>query len=435
MSDQQRADSIGPGRHPCADYPNMEQLRGESVSFDNFCASAIPCVPSREVMLTGRQEWMSRGNGNAKFNTGDDRTWMSVLRDHGYGCVSVGKTHMIHAGSTHIQVPLKNSFGDQGGWDHFHPAASPEPEESYFDIHTATRAREALRSLAGDEAPFALFVGFHAPHEPYIMPERYLDFVDPKDAPLPAVRADHEHDQKSKGYRNRVEHFKRLFGGIDDQKTRLGVAGHHCLLKMVDDCLGAVREEIESLDLLEETLFVYCSDHGDLLGEHWLFNKAATFYESEIRIPMMIRFPNGAHAGSTVSGLASGIDVFPTLLDGLGIGADVSLPGMSLLPAILDGAATREYVTCTNTGGMMIRTDSKKLWYSVVNDDGEMYDLEADPQELNNLYNNPEASAMRHELFEQLLRSRMNDDLAYSRPTERDKLIHREMRTLHEPEI
>ena len=82
MSDQQRCDSIGPDRHPCADYPVMERLRSQSVSFDSFYASAIPCVPSRQTMLTGRQEWMSRGCGNVKFNMGEDTTWMSILREN-----------------------------------------------------------------------------------------------------------------------------------------------------------------------------------------------------------------------------------------------------------------------------------------------------------------------------------------------------------------
>ena len=182
MSDQQRADSVGPNRHPCADFPVMEQLREESVSFESLYASAIPCVPSRQSILTGRQNWMSRVWGNMQFNMADDLTWMSVLRDRGYRCVSVGKTHMIHAGSFHIQIPVGRTFAGQGGWDHFHPEPSPEPEETYFDIHAARRACAALTRLK-ESGPFALFVGFHAPHEPYVMPQRYLDFVTPPGCP------------------------------------------------------------------------------------------------------------------------------------------------------------------------------------------------------------------------------------------------------------
>ena len=102
------------------------------------------------------------------------------------------------------------------------------------------------------------------------------------------------------------------------------------MLKMVDNCLGEILEILESTSLKENTLVIFCSDHGDLLGEHSLFAKDATFHESEIKIPMMIRFPNGTHAGKQINHLASSIDLVPTLLDYLNIKADISLPGKTL---------------------------------------------------------------------------------------------------------
>ncbi len=433
MADQQRADSVGPDRHPCADYPVLERLRSESISFDRFYASAIPCVPSRQTMLTGRQEWMSRGWGNSKFNMCEDTTWMSLLRDQGYRCVSVGKTHMCHAGSFHMQVPIRETFAGRGGWNHFEIVESPEPESTYFDTCAADRACAALERLKGN--PFAMFLGFHAPHEPYVMPRGYMDFVRPEDVPLPAARREDEYRTKSNAYRARVEHFKKMFGGtIDEKRMRTGIAGHHCLVKMVDDCVGRLMDKLESLGLLDDTLVVYCSDHGDLLGEHGLFNKAATFYESEIRVPFMVRFPDGYRAGERVARFASGIDVLPTLMEILGFKPDVSLPGISLLPAMRGEGAARDLVTCTNTRGMMIRTDRHKLWYNPVDGDGEMYDLERDPMELDNLFGLPEHSEMRRELFERMLHERIRDDQRFSQPTERDKRLHAEVNSSYEPE-
>lgn len=124
----------------------------------------------------GRNAWDMHIYGNSRFimdgsQTGPlERSWMQVLRDEGYASVSVGKTHMIHAGSYHIPVPLSKTFGKRDGWDHFHVEKSPEPESTYYDIHVASRACDALERLQGD-GPFALFVGFHAPHEPYVLPE------------------------------------------------------------------------------------------------------------------------------------------------------------------------------------------------------------------------------------------------------------------------
>lgn len=435
MADQQRADSLGEQRHPCADYPALERFREESIEFTRFYASAIPCVPSRLAMLSGRQEWMSRGYGNAKLATGDDTTWMSALRDAGYRCVSVGKTHMVHAGSAHVQVPVGRSFGTQSGWDHFHPAISPEPEESYFDVRVASRACDMLGRLAAQDGPFALFVGFHAPHEPYVMPERYYARIRPDETPLPPARAENEYETKSRSYRDRAEHFRRLFGSLSDRTVRAGIAAHHAMVGMVDDCFGRILERIGALGLSETTAVVFCSDHGDLLGEHGIFNKAATFYESEIRVPFLLRLPNAAHAGTRVTGFASGVDVFPTILELAGVHADVSLPGHSLLPAVRGEKPGRPYVTCTNTHGMMLRTPHAKLWLDARHGDGELYDLDNDPLELTNRYDDSSAGRLRADLTELLLRARMQDDLRHSRPTQRERLLHQEWVTADEPEI
>ncbi|MGP4079232.1 sulfatase-like hydrolase/transferase [Pseudalkalibacillus sp. R45] len=435
MTDQQRADSIGEDRHPCANYPNMEQLRRESVSFNRFYTAGLPCVPSRHAFLTGRQPWKVGVSGNRKFSTEGETTWMQLLRENGYRSVSVGKTHMIHAGSFHIQVPVGKSFGNQEGWDHFHPTASPESEENYYDIHIARRACETLDRLS-DSEPFALFVGFHAPHEPYVMPEKYLDFCKPDDVPLPVNCHIDEYKTKSKAYRRRVDHFNNMFGDITDEMVRKGIASHYSMLKMVDDCVGILMDKLIEKNLLEHTLIVFASDHGELHGEHGIFNKGATQYESEIRLPFMIRFPDGRHAGKSVEALASSIDYAPTLFDIMGLSPDVSFPGHSLVPSIEDGSTVREYVTIADGDGAMgIRTNKHKLWYNSNFSDGEMYDLEKDPMEMDNLYPLPEYQALRSELFELMLHARLMDDHRDNQWTERERRLHDEIKSSYEPEI
>ncbi|CAG7615969.1 N-acetylglucosamine-6-O-sulfatase [Paenibacillus solanacearum] len=435
MTDQQRADSIGPDRHPCADYPNMERLRSESVSFDRFFTAASPCVPSRHTFLTGRQPWQLGVNGNGKFSKEGDATWMQALREYGYRCVSVGKTHMIHAGSFHIQIPPGESFGDRADWNHFEPAPTREPEPYFFDIHMTRRACAAIERL-NDSKPFAMFIGFHAPHEPYVMPEAYLDYCKLEDVPLPAYRSADEYETKSEAYRKRVDLFRKMHGDITDGMVRKGIAGHHCALKMVDDCLGQLMETLRKQNLLERTLIVYTSDHGELLGEHGLFNKAATSYESEIRIPFMIRFPDGYKAGERVDALASSLDFAPTLFDVLGVSPDLSLPGHSLMPSIAQGKPVREYVTLFGLGGAMgIRTEDRKLWYHPHFKDGELYHLAEDPAELRNLYDDRDAADARRALFELMLHARMMDDLRDSAPTRRDHLLREEIRASCEPQV
>ena len=253
--------------------------------------------------------------------------------------------------------------------------------------------------------------------------------------PLPRARRDDEYETKSAGYRDRVDHFCRMFGPIDDDATRRGIAGHHCLMKLVDDCLGRVLETMRELGLLENTLVVYCSDHGDLLGEHGLFNKAATFYEGEVRVPFMLRFPDGRGSGTRVPGLASTVDVMPTLLDLLGVEADLSLPGRSLVPAIERGESVRDAVTCATVRGMMVRSETHKLWYDHRFRDGEMYDLAADPYELENLYDRPEHAELRRQLSERMLHARLEDDYRDALPTRAEKRLQREVWSSYEPEV
>nr|WP_144923526.1 sulfatase-like hydrolase/transferase [Paenibacillus bovis] len=435
MTDQQRADSIGPNRVKYADYPNMEKLRSESIAFDNFFTAASPCVPSRHTFLTGRHPWKTGVSGNAKFSTGKETTWMSILREYGYRSVSVGKTHMIHAGSFHIQVPVGNSFGNQDGWNHFEPVATPESDDNYFDIQVARRACDALEKLSTRE-PFAMFVGFHAPHEPYVMPEKYLDFCRPEDIELPDNINSEEYASKSESFRRRHDHFKKMFGNISEDMKRKGIAAHYCLLKMIDDCIGMIKDKLIEQNLLDNTIIIFCADHGDLLGEHGLFNKAATHYDAESRVPFMIRIPDGSKAGESINHLASSVDFVPTLFDLMGLTPDVSLPGHSLVPAMNEGKEIRDYVTLADGNGTMgIRTKEYKLWYNPHHRDGEMYDLVNDPGEMNNLYNKQEFAKLRSELFELMLHARLIDDDRDNKPTKRDWLLHDEVKASNEPEV
>lgn len=434
MTDQQRADMTGPGRHPCADFPALEQLRSESVCFEQFYTSAVPCVPSRHVFLTGRNEWTVGCDVNRKFSKPDEVTWMSVLRDQGYKTVSVGKTHEVHAGSHHVQVPVGNSFNPgevEPGFNHYEVAESKEPEESYFDIQTANRACGLLGELA-PRGPFALFVGFHAPHEPYVMPKKYLDAVKELDIPLPEVLPD-EYKTKCQSFRNRVDFLNERFGPIDDEKTRTGLRGYIGMMKMIDECVGQVLNKIETLGLLDDTIIIFTSDHGDVLGEHGIFNKTATFYEGEVRIPFFIRVPGGKHR--SVTGFGSNIDFVPTLFDLLDINPDLSLPGYSLKPMFGGGTSPRDHLLSSIGPAMMIRTEKHKLWLDSRHDDGELYDLEKDPKEQYNLFNDPAHSEIRGRLTERIALERIRSDLRNNKATEREWNLSLEVAVTGEPEV
>lgn len=439
MTDQQRYDTIN---NAPITLPNLQHLCEESVSFSNFYASAMPCVPSRACFLMGRNAWDLKICGNDRFfiNSSEGssyKSWMQILREQGYASVSVGKTHMVHAGSFHIPVPLDNSFADEDGWDHFHPKESPQSDETYYDMHIARRACDALDRLS-DRGPFAMFVGFHAPHEPYVLPKKYLDFCKPEDVVLPKNRSRLEYSEKSESYRERIQHFRRMFGSCidDDDAIRKGIAGYYCALKMVDDCIGKILLHLKTLGLEDQTLVVFTSDHGEMLGEHYLFNKNATAYEGEIHIPFMMRFPDKRYAGRKVTQLGCGIDFFPTLMDLLDIHSDLSLPGYSLVPAIEQAQEVRdELLIWHSESSLTLLRKEAKMTYCPENNDGELYDLIADPQEMNNLWGQPEGECLRNDMILRMLHRRLVDDKNASRMTREEWRLHDEIYASKEPEV
>lgn len=441
MTDQQRYDTI---QNPAVSLPNFRRLKEESVEFSNFYASAMPCVPSRACFLTGRNAWDLKICGNDRFltdgvvpNGSPCKSWMQILREEGYASVSVGKTHMVHGGSFHIPVPLDHSFGEEDGWDHFHPKVSPQPEETFYDLQTAHRACDALERLSS-RGPFAMFVGFHAPHEPYVLPEKYLDFCRPEDIILPKNRSSLEYGEKSESYRRRMDHFRRMFGDSidDDEAIRRGIAGYYCALKMADDCIGQILDCLRSLGLNESTFVVFTSDHGELLGEHYLFNKNATAYDGEIHIPFLIRYPDHRFVGKTVSQLGGGIDFLPTLMELLGLQPDLPLPGCSLVPAIENGREVRKELLIWHLeSSLTLICREAKLTYCPETEDGELYDLLRDPEEMHNLWNRKEAKELQQNMLLRMLHRRLLEDKMSSTMTYREWRLHDEVYASKEPEV
>ena len=279
-----------------------------------------------------------------------------------------------------------------------------------------------------------MFVGFHGPHEPYTMPKEYMDTYSPDEVLLPAEVNENTKNAKSQCYKNKVESLEKKFGPATDEKTRTGIAGYLNLMKIIDDCVGQLLEKLKEMDLLENTLVVFSSDHGEMLGEYGIFGKGATFHEAEVRIPLMMRFPDGKEAGTVRNGLVSTIDWNPTLYDYLDIKPDFGMPGKSVMPMVENNEAVRDHVLC-GCQGLMIRNEKYKLWHNPGTQDGEMYDLENDPDEMNNLYNEESFSDLKSKLLKDMLEARMDDDRAIAQLTSKDRRLLEEVCASHEPQV
>jgi arylsulfatase A-like enzyme len=202
------------------------------------------------------------------------------------------------------------------------------------------------------------------------------------------------------------------------------VAGYWASVALVDETIGMVLEALDSdAALRERTMVVATSDHGDLNAEHGLFSKFLGCYDAETRVPLLARLPGRVKQGQVVDDLVESIDLIPTMIEAGQCAGFPDHRGRSLWP-LLRGESTgthRDYVISSTGGwyeepgpvrpqGLMLRNKSHKLVFYPTEPFGELYGMQADPLEINNLYNDPQYADMRHDMQEELLRFMISSD-------------------------
>jgi len=301
------------------------------------------------------------------------------------------------------------------------------------DCSTGLITGQAIRFLETHDAePFALWVSYPDPHEPYVAPRRFAEMFPPDQIPLPPQRDDEMRDAPD---RNRILH--RILGVENDREidVRSAIATYHAMARAVDDGVGRIMDALERLNLSEQTIVVFCADHGDFAGEHRMFVKGGVFYDCLVRIPMIVSWPAHIQSGLVDSSMVSLVDVVPTLLQLQGL-RELELMQGQPLPTITSAlprsAAFAEY----GAGGpaftddtldalaplegrralmaslqtreaegrrKMVRTQGWKYVHDPMGDLDELYDLNADPWELSNLINDPPSPSVVDELQRLLL--------------------------------
>ncbi|MYF85927.1 MAG: sulfatase-like hydrolase/transferase [Rhodospirillaceae bacterium] len=269
-----------------------------------------------------------------------------------------------------------------------------------YDMRIADHAAAWLREAAKHDypRPWVLYIGFVAPHFPLVAPQKYFDPYPIEDMPFPKL-----HPQG--GYKRHPwveEHaqFSQTDSQFESEDERLlAIAAYHALCTFVDERIGAVLDTLDETGLSDRTRVVYTSDHGDNVGARGLWGKSV-LYEEASRIPMIVAGPD-VPAGRTVATPVSLIDLYPTVIDAVGLDPaedEAGLPGRSLF-AILDGeddpgriAFSEYHAVGSNSGGFMLRKGRYKYHY-YVGHPPELFDLEADPEELTDLAPDPAHAA------------------------------------------
>lgn len=423
MSDEHDPRVSSPYGHPFVRTPAMQRLADNGVVFNNAYCNSPLCVPSRASFMTGKHLHRIGVWDNGVPLATDEPTWAHRLNALGYETALAGKMHFIGPDQRHGFVHLLHrdiharadmrtttwgaepSVPRAGMRRRVEEAGPGDSGHQRYDDEVAERALAFLADPTRREHPWALCASFITPHFPLIAREPYFNLYYPDHADVPLIPPGHLEQQHPQSRRLR-QYFSS--DGFTEEEVRRARAAYYGLVTFCDERIGWLLEELDAQGLAENTAVIYVSDHGEMLGQHGMWWKCS-FYEGSVRIPLIISWPGGIAPGRRFNSVTSLIDVVRTVLNLAGDDA-ADLDGANLLPLLAgsasdgDGLALAEYEGHgAVTPARMVRRGQFKLNY-YHEEPAELFDLERDPDEFENLAASSDYAAIRSELLALALR-------------------------------
>lgn len=456
-TDQQRFDCLGCYGNEKLDTPNIDNLAKEGVLFSNaYCQSPV-CSPSRASFLTGRYPRTCGVRQNGQRISGQEVLVSKLLADHGYTAGLAGKLHISPChpsvspdyepriddgyrvfhwshhpdfygkkesnwplneynmwlngrGKAYNRVPYKNSRYIYTGMD----------EEDHQSRWCAGEASAFIRAHSGYDNPWFFSLNFYDPHHDFDPPEdlleKYIERLGEEDLPDYA-----EGELEDKPCVQKRDHNGAYdtpgFFAYDDMtnEDHLQIkAAYYAMIEMVDREVGRVIETLKESGQYENTVIVFMSDHGEMLGDHGIYLKGPYFYSPLVKVPLIISYPGHVQKGVRREALTELVDVAPTLLELAGLERGSGMQGKSLVRLLTDGetqdvhrnAVYSEYYNSMGNhqdikAYLTMAADSRyKLIVCHSTGQGELYDLEKDPKERENLYDNPDFVEVKVRMLE-----------------------------------
>ena len=457
-TDQHRYDALGCYGNPHIQTPTIDGLARDGVLFERCYVQNPVCAPSRASLMTGQYPRTHGLWGNGVALPPHQPLLTRALADGGYDCANIGKLHLAACFGGRTEARLDDGFR-VFAWAHDPSHGSPEnayhrwlerqhpvlyetalkhgkrrghdpaafdtmPTEAHYSRWASETARDFLRAERDPEKPFFLWVNFFDPHHPFVAPQEYLDRYDPTTLPDPigaagelATKPPVQSEASAKSYAGHA----RGFATYAPEEIKRTIAAYYAMVSLIDDETKRILTTLDELGLAEDTIVVFTSDHGEMLGDHQLLLKGPLLYEGAVRVPLILRWPGRLPAGVRRTELVQWIDLCPTFLALAGLPPLLASQGLDLLPLARGDADAprRGWALCEyhDSGHpydppvhlTMLRRGDHKL---VVQHGppaterprtGELYDLAADPRELRNLWDDPAAAEMRIELERFLL--------------------------------
>ena len=456
-TDQQRGDCLG-----CMDSavqtPNLDALAAGGIRFDEACTVSPLCMPARASWITGRYPHNHgvRGNRGCVLPEEQARTWAWGLKKQGYHTAFVGKHHFFNfvrevdtrdyddgvrafgfddvhqvsgkgASAKHeceytahldrkgLREQQRQAYLNLGGMpDSMRMLAkiarpAPVPENDHIDAYTGRQGVEWLEDYPGN-APFCLWLSFPGPHSPFDGNGRFADMYDPGDIELSPAFFDEVAAKPA------YQKSRQITDPSDEESRRLAKrakALYFANMSMIDAWIGRVMDVLKRREWFENTVVIFSSDHGEMLGDHGAYSKSL-FYQGSVRVPFIMHWPAGIEGGRVSDAFVETVDLYRTIAEIAGLD-DVpdTVCGHSLLPVTRGEKTSVRDTLFSELGGnrVMLRQGTWKLVYNPDTCGAEeLYNLDEDPYELANRVTDPDTSGIRQDLqralLDKLLRTR-----------------------------
>lgn len=481
ITDQQPCNTLRTYGNPVNQTPLTDGLAARGTRLDNFHLSAFPCGPSRSCLVTGRQAHNTGVIQNDVTLPDAVPTIAELLTGAGYDSGWFGKWHLAgnmyrglaRAGAAadesrwqKVRVPDETGFkyeqvpggtGEDepvhgfatwaGGWAQYHQwlrdngqgallekrlfgnhsilPSGPEgthikslvPAEYHVENFIAQQTAQFVTDHRDSRRPFLAVASFYGPHLPVAPPEPWDTKYGLEQAILPANLRD-TLEGKPFGQRSNA-HCYMLPNWTDDQ-FRDYIRRYYGFVDYIETCARQVLEALDASGRAQDTIVLWTSDHGDMVGGHgMIFKLGKCGYEELLRVPFLISYPGTIRSGAASDALCSTVDLVPTLIDLVGLPVPDGLDGRSFKPVLTGQAAEhRDYVVADWMGqGLVVRTKTQKLVFNHTQRDlDEVYDLAADPGEMKNLAAEPRGRAIANEMHARLATWMAETHHPYAKP-------------------
>ncbi len=424
-SDEHNPKIMGCAGDSTVQTPTMDRLAREGTLFTKAYCPYPACAPTRQSMITGRYPQEHGQIGNPYYFDERNRTWAHYFHDCGYTTACIGKMHTNNEWHDHgydfrlgpldydavIQshtAAWRDSARHTDGYtgkvfgaftpqlcrEMFQAEVVDTPQE-HRDVYFLEQTKRYLREHKDQK--FFLHASFNDPHWPWNVPEPFFSMYDPAAIHWPELIPGDLNDDWLANKLYHSEHWDRLPEDI----IRLCRSKYYASTSYLDHTIGQIIDLLDDLDLAQNTLVVYCSDHGDMAGEKGLWFKDLMF-DATTRVPLIARMPGVIPAGRRCEELISLVDLFPTFASL--VGADAPLPenisGTDLSAAFRGGDCHKQYAYCVyqidpstlRPRSFMIRSPRWKcIRYDMAEEKDRyvLYDMDNDPDEVHNLAHTP----------------------------------------------